>query len=347
MRRTGISARARARVEREGERALERRKRELVRAHGTLQRVAAHKLDQVRSADEDPRLRATEQLVAGEADEIGTLREARGGRRLVTDCKQRPRAEVVHERDPGSSGESSELTERRLLREPDHPEVRLVHAEDESGFGTDRTLVVGGPCAIRRTDLDQSGTRSGEHVGDPESVADLDQLSPRNEHVAPLGERGERERHGGGVVVDDQRRLTTDDPMEQPTEVIVPRPAGTGVEVVLQVRVAPTHLDDPIERRLGERRAAEIRMNQNAARVEHAAQRWTHGCGKLDKGCLDEVAWISTVPDRAARPLEHGPRRRDGERVRKAREPGIGDEAIDRRKRAQGRGHARKSRRMG
>ena len=59
-------------------------------------------LDELRAADDDPRLRAAEQLVAREADEVGARREARGGGRLVAELVERARAEVVDEREPGS-----------------------------------------------------------------------------------------------------------------------------------------------------------------------------------------------------------------------------------------------------
>ena len=85
-------------VEVERERPLERRERQLVGAQRALQRVPPQPLDQVGAPDDDPGLRAAEELVAGEADEIGTRGEAaaRGG--LVTERHERPGAEVVDER---------------------------------------------------------------------------------------------------------------------------------------------------------------------------------------------------------------------------------------------------------
>ena len=169
--------------------------------------MPAQPLDQVGPADEDPRLRPAEQLVAREADEIGSRGEARGGRRLVADRRERARAEVVDERQPGPLRDLRELAERRLLGEADDAEVGLVDAQDERRLRADRALVVGDPRAVGRADLDEPRARAREHVGDPEAVADLDQLAARDEHLAALGERGEGEHHGGSVVVDDERRL--------------------------------------------------------------------------------------------------------------------------------------------
>jgi len=85
-------------IEVEDERALERRERELVGAQGALERVASQPLDQLGSADDDPRLRPAEQLVAGEADEVGSRRERLARRRLALERHEHARAEVVHER---------------------------------------------------------------------------------------------------------------------------------------------------------------------------------------------------------------------------------------------------------
>ena len=64
-------------VERERERPLERGQRQLVRAQGAVERMAAQLLDEVRAACDDPRLRPAEQLVPREADEVGAGRRAR------------------------------------------------------------------------------------------------------------------------------------------------------------------------------------------------------------------------------------------------------------------------------
>jgi len=80
-----------------------------------------------------------------------------------------------------------ELLEPGLLGEADDPEVGLVHAQQERGAGPDGGLVVGGARAVRRPDLDETGTGSREHVGYAEAVADLDQLAAvARRHELPL-----------------------------------------------------------------------------------------------------------------------------------------------------------------
>ncbi len=90
------------RVEVERERSLERRERQLVRAQRALQRMAAQLLDELGAADDDARLRAAEQLVAGERRR--GRRRPRGSpwptaRRQVTKCHlaEDAGAEVVDE----------------------------------------------------------------------------------------------------------------------------------------------------------------------------------------------------------------------------------------------------------
>ena len=128
--------------------------------------------------------------------------------------RERAGAEVVDERQAVAARDRGELLEPRPLREADDAEVRLVHAQQQRRLRADRALVVGGARAVRRPDLDEPRAGAREHVGDAEAVADLDQLAARDDHLAALGERGEREQHRGGVVVDDERGLGAGQPAQ-------------------------------------------------------------------------------------------------------------------------------------
>ena len=55
--------------------SLERRERELVDAQRALERMPAEAFDELRAAEHDPGLRAAEELVARETDEVGAGRE--------------------------------------------------------------------------------------------------------------------------------------------------------------------------------------------------------------------------------------------------------------------------------
>src|SRR6185437_7420759 len=73
------------RVEVERERRLERRQDQLVRAQRPLEWMTPQALHELRPPDDDPRLGTPEQLVAGEADEVGSSLQAFARRRLVTE----------------------------------------------------------------------------------------------------------------------------------------------------------------------------------------------------------------------------------------------------------------------
>ena len=110
------------------------------------------------------------------------------------------------------AGDRRELVESRELGEADDAEVRLVHAQEDSGLGPDRPLVVGRPRPVGGPHLDEARARAREHVRDSKAVADLDQLSARDDHLPPLGEGGEREEDGRRVVVDHERGLGAREP---------------------------------------------------------------------------------------------------------------------------------------
>ena len=192
--------------------------------------MAAEALDEVGPADHDSRLRAAEQLVAAEADEVGSGRERLLRRRLRTQIEQRARPEIVDERQREPPGQSGQLLHRRLLGETDDAEVRLVDAKQQRSLGAGGALVVGDAGSVGRSDLDEPGAGPREHLGDAEAVADLDQLAARDEHVAALRERGQREQDCGRVVVHDEGRLGTGQAPQERRDMVLPRAAIALVE---------------------------------------------------------------------------------------------------------------------
>ena len=246
--------------------------------------------------DDDPRLRAAEQLVAAEADEIGACGERRARGRLVRQIEQRAGAEVVEQRQRARARDAGEIFERRLLGEADDAEVRLMDAEQQRRSLVDRALVVGGARPVRRPDLDEPRARACEHVGDAEPVADLDQLAARDDHVAPFGERSEREQQGARVVVHDERGFGAGEPAQDRGDVILARAAPSFGEVVLEIRVAAGRLDRALERGGGERRAAEVRVDDHPRRVEHPAER---GPARLPELLAQERRQVARLARRA------------------------------------------------
>ena len=96
---------------------------------------------------------------------------------------------------------------------------------------------------------------------------------------------------------------------------ILPRPALARGEVVLEVRVATARLDDPRERLLRQRRAAEIRVDDDARRVENATQPRLPRISQLVPQPRREVTRIRPRPDLLPRPLDHRACRVHRERV--------------------------------
>ena len=148
--------------------------------------------------------------------------------------RQPPRTDVVDHRHP----QLAQRRDRDLLDEPDRPEVRLVHAHDRADVlvRSQRSLVVSDPRAVGSPDLDHPRPRLGDHLGDPEATADLDELPARHDdRPARTGERGRRQQHRGGAVVDDDRRLGAGELAQQPLDMgVAAAPLARG-EVELEV----------------------------------------------------------------------------------------------------------------
>src|SRR4051794_9816237 len=116
--------------------------------------MPAQRLDEFGATEHDPGLRAAEQLVPREADEVGAGDERLACRRLGFDRRDCTRSEVVDEWEPVTPRHGGYLLEPRPLLEADHAEVRLVDAQQDCRLRPDRTLVVRGARPIRRADLD-------------------------------------------------------------------------------------------------------------------------------------------------------------------------------------------------
>src|SRR5439155_13746957 len=153
----------------------------------------------------------------------------------------------------------------------------------------------------------------------------------RDDDLAPLGERREREEDGRGVVVDDEGRLGAGQAAQDGRDVVLPRAAPSAREVVLEVRVAPTDLGHPFERRARERRAAEVRVHDHAGGVQHAAEPEAAHRGELVDRAGRDVPRFAAGPDRLPRPLESRPGRLDGETVRCPGEPRVAQQLVHRR----------------
>ena len=112
--------------------------------------------------------------------------------------REQPGADVGDHRDP----EPGQVGDRYRRGEALDPEVRGVHLEHEGGaLGHGRRVVlemdpVGG------AHLTEPGTHRLQEVGDPEAVADLDELATRDDDLPALGQGTRGQGHRSGAVVD-------------------------------------------------------------------------------------------------------------------------------------------------
>ena len=274
----------------EGQCAVQRRQRQLVGAQRALQRMPAHALDQVGAADRDPRLWPAQELVAGERHDVCAVLERGRDGRLVPGLDERAGAEVLDERQAVALGELRQVGRAGLLREPDHAEVRLVDPQERRSAVGEGVLEVGEPRPVRRADLDEGCTGARQDVRDPEAVADLDQLSAGDDHLPALRQGGDGEQDGGGVVVDDDRRLRAGQLAQRGGEMVLPGASASGLEVVFEVRIAGADLMDPRQRRLRERGPTEVRVDDDSRGVEDTPQPRADARLQLADGALDRVA---------------------------------------------------------
>ncbi len=76
----------------DAQRRRERRERQLAAAERALERIRAQAIDELAPADDDPRLRPAEELVAAERDEVGAERDPLGDDRLLRQARSGDRS---------------------------------------------------------------------------------------------------------------------------------------------------------------------------------------------------------------------------------------------------------------
>ena len=101
------------------QRRFERREPDLVDPQRPLHRIAVDPRDQILAADDEARLRAAEQLVAGEGDEIGAFGDRLAHRRLVRE------AEAAQDRPACRSRDRGPAARRARARSPQARAPRL------------------------------------------------------------------------------------------------------------------------------------------------------------------------------------------------------------------------------
>ena len=198
-------------------------------------------------------LRAAEQLVAAEADEVGAGGERCARGRLVGDLDERARAEVVEQRHAVLAGDGGQLGERRALGEADDAEVRLVDAQQQRRLRTGSVAVVGGAAfgsssRPRRGVAPERASTSGMRKPSPISIS-----SPRETSTSrPSASAASASSIAAALLLTTIAASAPGQPAQDRGHVILARAARAVDQVVLEIRVALGDLRAP-----GRRAAAE------------------------------------------------------------------------------------------
>ncbi len=120
----------------EVEHRFQRRKGQLVDAQGALERVLLDLLDQRLAADDQPGLRAAEQLVAAEGDDVGAVAQRFLHRRLfgqapAREVEQAAAAQIFQQRQIVGMGDARQLGGGDAGSETLHAVVAGMHAHQQ------------------------------------------------------------------------------------------------------------------------------------------------------------------------------------------------------------------------
>ncbi len=143
-------------------------------------------------------------------------------------------AEIFDKRNVALSGEGGELCRRRRGGKALDRVVAGVRLQDQPGVGADRGSEIAEMGTVGGADLAQPCPRARHDVGQTERPADLDQLAARDNRLAAVGQRIQRQHQGGGIVVDGERRLGPGQPDEPARDMIVALAAPAGLGVVFE-----------------------------------------------------------------------------------------------------------------
>ena len=147
-----------------------------------------------------------------------------------------------------------------------------MHAHNEPRLFRNRFAIIREARAVRSTDFDHARARLGHHFGNAKVPADLDQLAARNNRFAIPRQRIQNQQRRRGAIVDNQSRFGAGQLHQQ---IFGPRPAPSslaGAKIVFQSAVAGRLFRDRDSRCFGQRRAAQVCVQDDARGVDDAAQ---------------------------------------------------------------------------
>ncbi len=247
--------------------------------------------DQVGAADDQAGLRAAQQFVAAEGDEVGTGFDgvAHGGlarQSIGAQVDQRAAAQIDRKRHAPLARERGELFEFDAVREALDRVVAGVDFHQQRAARAERFLVVAQMRAVGGADLDQFRPGARHDVGNAERAADLDQFAARHDHFAARRERGEHQQHRRRIVVDDGCSLRASELAQQVVDQVVAVAARAAVEIEFEVDWARQRFGYRAHRLLGQHRAPEVGVQHGAGQVENSAQPRARPLLQHDPGAL-------------------------------------------------------------
>ena len=299
------------------QRRIERRQAELVNAHRPCERVARHRFHELAAAGDDARLRAAEQLVAGEEHHVHARSGAFLGHRLVRQAErlrvqQAAAAQVVQHGNAAPAADLDQLGDGGRVGEAHHAEVAGVDEQQRTGVVADGVLEIACVGAVGGAHLHKLGAALLQDVRNAEPAADLHRLAARNDDLLSGCDGGEAQQHGGGVVVDDQGRLGAGQLAHVAGDGRLAGASPSGVEVQLQVAIARGGLPHRVRRGFAERCASQVGVQHHPGCVDYAAGRRSEARARESRDVAGHVieagrcaALVRDAPPGEREPIAH------------------------------------------
>ena len=147
-----------------------------------------------------------------------------------------------------------------------------MHLQDASRALADRCDVIGLRRAVGRPDLAQLRTRARNEVGEPESIADLHELTATPHHLAPRRQHCDSQKQCSGPVIDNHDIARPGECCTQRCQdTSSTRGPPTRLEVVLDIDI-PRCDEQRLASRIRERRAPEVGVEHRPGGVDDRAQ---------------------------------------------------------------------------
>ena len=148
-----------------------------------------------------------------------------------------------------------------------------MHLEQQRSLGTDRAFVIARMGAIGGADFAQTRAAARHHIGQSKRTADFDQLAARHDHFASFGDRGQREQHRGGIVVDDGGGLGAGERAQLALDQRVAIAPAAAFQIEFEIDRRARRLRERLDRGLRQNRAAEVGMQHDAGSIDDGFQR--------------------------------------------------------------------------